>query len=61
MLDWRKKDRARSDVRRTLEIMFDRDLPASYDEVIYNEKCDLAFHHIFTNYYGASESVYSAV
>lgn len=61
VLDWRKKDRARSDVRRTLEIMFDRDLPASYDEVIYNEKCDLAFHHIFTNYYGASESVYSAV
>lgn len=48
-------------MRPTLEIMFDRDLPASYDEVIYNEKCDLAFHHIFTNYYGASEGVNSAV
>lgn len=61
VLDWRKKDRARSDVRRTLEIAFDRGLPDSYDEVIYNEKCDMAFHHIFTSYYGAGESVYSAM
>ncbi|MEG7360900.1 type I restriction endonuclease subunit R [Pseudomonas citronellolis] len=60
VLDWRKKDRARSDVRRTLEIVFDRGLPKSYDEGIYNEKCELAFHHIFTSYYGAGESVYSA-
>jgi type I restriction enzyme R subunit len=61
VLDWRKKDRARSDVRRTLEMVFDRGLPESYDEGIYNEKCELAFHHIFTSYYGAGESVYSAV
>ena len=61
VLDWRKKDRARSDVRRTLEIAFDRGLPDSYDEEIYNEKCDMAFHHIFTSYYGAGESVYLAV
>lgn len=60
VLDWRKKDRARSDVRRTLEIVFDRGLPESYDEDIYNEKCEMAFHHIFTSYYGAGESVYSA-
>ncbi|HBP4932637.1 TPA: type I restriction endonuclease subunit R [Pseudomonas aeruginosa] len=61
VLDWRKKDRARSDVRRTLEIVFDRGLPESYDEGIYNEKCELAFHHIFTSYYGAGESVYSVM
>ncbi|WP_278348331.1 type I restriction endonuclease subunit R [Stutzerimonas kunmingensis] len=61
VLDWRKKDRARSDVRRTLKIVFDRGLPESYDEGIYNEKCELAFHHIFTSYYGAGESVYSAM
>lgn len=59
VLDWRKKDRARSDVRRTLEIVFDRGLPESYEEEIYNQKCDLAFHHIFTSYYGAGESIYS--
>jgi len=61
VLDWRKKDRARSEVRRTLEIVFDRGLPESYDEGIYNEKCEMAFHHIFTSYYGAGESVYSAM
>lgn len=61
VLDWRKKDRARSDVRRTMEIVLDRGLPESYDEGIYNDKCEMAFHHIFTSYYGAGESVYSAV
>ena len=61
VLDWRKKGRARSDVRRTLEIVLNRGLPESYDEGIYNEKCELAFHHVFTSYYGAGESVYSAM
>lgn len=61
VLDWRKKDKARSDVRRTMEIVLDRGLPESYDEDIYNERCEMAFHHIFTNYYGAGESVYSAM
>jgi type I restriction enzyme R subunit len=61
VLDWRKKDKARSEVRRTLAKVFDRGLPESYGEVIYNEKCEMVFHHIFTNYYGAGESIYSAV
>ncbi|WP_332847525.1 type I restriction endonuclease subunit R [Pseudomonas lactucae] len=60
VLDWRKKDRARGDVRRTLEIVFDHGLPDSYSEEIYNEKCELAFVHIFSSYFGGGESVYSA-
>ena len=61
VLDWRKKERALADVRRTLEIVFDQGLPDTYDEDLYNQKCDAAFHHILTSYYGAGESVYSAV
>ena len=42
-----------------LEIVFDRGLPDSFDETIYNEKCEAAFHHLMTSYYGGGQSVYS--
>lgn len=60
VLDWRKKAQAKGDVRRTLEIVFDRGLPDSFDEDIYNEKCDAAFHHLMNSYYGGGQSVYSS-
>lgn len=60
VLDWRKRQQSRSDVRRTLEVMFDEGLPESFDEQVYLEKCDAAFHHIFSSYYGAGHSVYGA-
>lgn len=59
VLDWRKKAQAKGDVRRTLEIVFDQGLPESFDEAVYNEKCEAAFHHLMTSYYGGGQSVYS--
>lgn len=59
VLDWRKKSQAKGDVRRTLEIAFDKGLPESFDEDIYNEKCEAAFHHLLSSYYGAGQSVYT--
>lgn len=59
VLDWRKKTQAKGDVRRTLEIVFDRGLPESFDEAVYNEKCEATFHHLMTSYYGGGQSVYS--
>lgn len=59
VLDWQKKAQAKGDVRRTVEIVFDRGLPESFEEDIYNEKCDAAFHHLMTSYYGGGQSVYS--
>lgn len=58
VLDWRKKEQARSDVRRTLEITFDNGLPQSFDETIYKTKCEAAYQHIFSSYAGAGQSVY---
>lgn len=60
VLDWRKKAQAKGDVRRTLEIVFDQGLPESFDETVYNEKCEAAFHHLMTSYYGGGQSVYSS-
>lgn len=59
VLDWRKKAQAKGDVRRTLEIVFDQGLPENFDEPLYNEKCEAAFHHLMTSYYGGGQSVYS--
>ena len=59
VLDWRKKAQAKGDVRRTVEIIFDQGLPSSFDEDIYADKCDAAFHHLMTNYYGGGQSVYA--
>ncbi|WP_018881655.1 type I restriction enzyme endonuclease domain-containing protein [Thioalkalivibrio sp. ALE30] len=61
VLDWRKKERARSDVRRTLERIFDRHLPESYGEDIYEEKCEVAYRHIYSSYYGGGQSLYRQV
>jgi type I restriction enzyme R subunit len=58
VLDWRKKARAKSEVRRTLEIKFDTGLPESFDEALYDEKCEAAYHHIFSSYFGSGKSVY---
>ncbi|MDZ7829366.1 MAG: DUF3387 domain-containing protein [Halofilum sp. (in: g-proteobacteria)] len=60
VLDWRKKSQAKGAVRRTLEIVFDRGLPESFDEEIYKEKCEVAFQHILTSYHGGGQNVYSS-
>ncbi|BCB07909.1 DEAD/DEAH box helicase [Vreelandella venusta] len=59
VLDWQKKAQAKGDVRRTLEIEFNDKLPESFDEDVFNEKCDAAFHHLMTSYYGGGQSVYA--
>lgn len=60
VLDWRKKSQAKGDVRRTLEIVFNNGLPESFDEEVFNEKCEAAFHHLMTSYYGGGQSVYTS-
>ncbi|GHB08968.1 hypothetical protein GCM10009038_03120 [Salinicola rhizosphaerae] len=60
VLDWRKKAKAKGDVRRTWEIVFDRGLPESFDEKVYEEKCEAAFQHILMSYHGGGHSVYSS-
>src|SRR5690606_31705471 len=59
VLDWRKKAKAKGDVRRTLEIVFDQGLPETFSEDIYKEKCDAAFLHLMVNYSGGGHSVYA--
>jgi len=61
VLDWRKKQQTKAAVRNTIEVVLDKDLPDSYDENTYDEKCDIIFYHIYENYYGAGQSIYTQV
>jgi len=61
VLDWKKKQQTKATVRTTIEEVLDKDLPPSYDEKIYDEKCDVVYYHIFENYYGDGQSIYTQI
>lgn len=59
VLDWRKKQQARAEVLYTIETVLDTDLPRSYSTEIFRKKCEVVYQHIYDNYYGAGQSLYS--
>ncbi|MBW2002168.1 MAG: type I restriction endonuclease subunit R, partial [Deltaproteobacteria bacterium] len=59
VLDWRKRQQSRAQVRVTIEDIFDRGLPQSYTPKLYQKKCDAVYHHVYESYYGAGKSVYA--
>ena len=61
VLDWRKRQQARAEVRVTIEKLLDKGLPQTYGPEIYQRKTDAIYQHVYDCYYGAGMSVYSAV
>ncbi len=59
VLDWRKKQQARAEVLYTIEVVLDKELPRSYSTDLYRKKCEMVYQHVFDNYYGAGQSLYS--
>ncbi|MFC2019309.1 type I restriction endonuclease subunit R [Chloroflexota bacterium] len=57
VLDWRKKQQSRADVKVTIEKMLDQ-LPGNYTRDIYEHKCSLIYQHVYESYYGQGQSVY---
>jgi type I restriction enzyme R subunit len=60
VLDWRKRQQSRADVRLCIEETLDR-LPPAYDPPLYRQKCDAVYQHIYDSYYGLGRSVYTYV
>jgi type I restriction enzyme R subunit len=58
VLDWRKRQQSRADVRLTIEKVLD-ELPRAYDKDIWNEKCGLVYQHVFDSYQGQGQSLYA--
>ncbi|HET7322226.1 MAG TPA: type I restriction endonuclease subunit R [Longimicrobiaceae bacterium] len=51
VLEWRKRQQTRADVRVTVEKVLDR-LPRSYSVELYRKKCDSVYQHIYDSYWG---------
>jgi type I restriction enzyme R subunit len=61
VLDWQKRQQSRAAVRLAIEdILYDR-LPERYTEDLCDQKRDDVYHHVYTNYWGAGQSVYAAM
>ncbi|MEE8575049.1 MAG: type I restriction endonuclease subunit R [Thermodesulfobacteriota bacterium] len=58
VLDWRKRQQSRANVRVTIEEVLDSDLPGPFTPGLYQTKCDAIYQHIYDSYYGAGQSVY---
>lgn len=60
VLDWRKRQQARAEVRVTIETLLDQGLPRVYTSELYEQKTAAVFQHVYDAYYGAGRSVYGA-
>jgi type I restriction enzyme, R subunit len=61
VLDWRKRQKDRAQVKVTIETLLDSGLPEIYDPALYEKKTTAVYQHIYDNYFGAGKSVYSEV
>lgn len=60
VLDWRNRQQAQAAVKQTVKIILD-DLPRVYSLSLYEQKCDLAFRHMYDSYAGGGNSVYATM
>nr|MBC8362795.1 type I restriction endonuclease subunit R [Candidatus Desulfatibia profunda] len=60
VLDWRKRQQARAEVRVTIEKLLDQGLPRAYTPELFDQKTTAVFQHVYDAYYGAGRSVYAA-
>jgi type I restriction enzyme, R subunit len=60
VLDWRKRQQARAEVRLTIEKLLDEGLPRVYTPELFEQKATAVFQHVHDAYYGAGRSVYAA-
>jgi len=61
VLDWRKRQESRAQVRVTIEEVLDRGLPEVYTRDLFARKTEAVFHHIYESYFGAGRGIYAVV
>ncbi len=59
VLDWRKRQQARAEVRVTIEKVLDHGLPRIYTPELFEQKTTAVFQHVYDSYYGYGRSVYA--
>ncbi len=61
VLDWRKRQQTRAQVKVAIEETLDRGLPTTYDQVLFTKKCALLYQHVYDAYCGQGRSIYENV
>ncbi len=61
VLDWRKRQQSRAEVRVTIEEILDQGLPEVYTRELFAQKTEAVFQHIYESYYGDERGIYAAV
>lgn len=61
VLDWRKRQQTRAQVKVTIEEYLDRGLPEKYDQTLFSQKCEALYQHVYDSYYGQGRSIYEHV
>lgn len=60
VIEWKKKQEAKSAVKTCIKDVLDKGLPDIYDRRIYNEKCELIYQHVYDTYGPEGQSPYAA-
>ncbi len=60
VLDWRKRQQSRAQVRVSIETVLDQGLPEVYTSELFGRKTEAVFQHVYESYYGAGRGVYAA-
>ena len=58
VLDWRKRQQTRAQVKVTIAECLDHGLPNKYDQECFNQKCAVLYQHVYDAYYGPGQSLY---
>jgi type I restriction enzyme R subunit len=61
VLDWRKRQQTRAQVKVTIEECLDRGLPERYTPELFQQKCEVLYQHVYDSYYGQGRSLYEHV
>ncbi|HOW28295.1 MAG TPA: type I restriction endonuclease subunit R [Elusimicrobiota bacterium] len=58
VLDWRKRQQTRAAVRLCIETTLEG-LPEIYSKELYQQKCEVAYQHVYEAYFGSGGSIYN--
>ena len=60
VLDWRKFQQSRAAVKVSITDALDEGLPDSFPPVLFQQKVEAVYQHVFDSYYGSGRGVYAA-
>ena len=61
VLDWRKHQQSRAQVELKIAEILENGLPAVYEAMLFREKYEEIYQHIYESYYGEDKSIYTEI